>query len=55
MNPWPDNDLLRIPEPALVVELLTGERLELTIVPINGFAYDWPADNPQPNDEQKED
>jgi hypothetical protein len=50
MIPW-SADPLRIPEPAPVVELLDGERLELTIVPITGFAYDWPVDNPQPNEE----
>jgi len=41
--PWP-SDPLRLSEPTPTVELLDGSRLELTIVPLAGFAWDdWPA------------
>ncbi len=48
--PWPA-DPLRLPEPAPVVELLDGSRLDVTIVPVGGFVWDdWPSAPPD-NDE----
>jgi hypothetical protein len=64
VNPWPDNDPLRLSEPAKgydqivtpltgapTVTLLDGEELELEIIPAAGFAYEWPAEPPQGNEE----
>lgn len=48
--PWPA-DPTRLSEPEPTVSLLDGERLEVSVVPAAGFAWDdWPADNPQPKD-----
>jgi hypothetical protein len=43
--PWPA-DPLRLAEPEPTVELFDGERLEVQVVPISGYVYEWPADNP---------
>ena len=48
--PWPA-DPLRIPEPPPTVTRPDGERLEIVVVPVSGFAWaNWPANTPQPKD-----